>query len=443
MSENIDCNLSIGVTEAGTIGEDFVIGVLSIKKEDETKIIINNLLSSDHLISITGEQEPSSKSVGPNKINRQKYISKLIRDNSIKIGLFRFQPQEQFKILQEISILEGKKLYEISKSIDATNYQYIAKSLQLRYHFPKLYTETFMKSLLQYYALNTFIKNYECGHVNLFKGNILDEKRMAIHIIVDGGAQYSSYQDILNDNLKNFWSQIKNQEASDFYWNLMVATHGIADAYLWYPMVSSIKFITSNLQDNLDLFIYSGNTLKDIKAEDLLSQEDIVGKSMVEILHEQYIERTGSTFRPPKLWRIGDFTNLGEYRQTLPYLLLQKSIKEKRITAREIDDSVENIDRFYQYNNPLERDCFLVGEISDQHLPLIHSLNELGIEGKTIIDEDIIEEYQLLLNEIRDYIQSEECVIYPNDQQTILDKISAIEETDFQKINETTVPDIF
>ncbi|MHA1188662.1 MAG: hypothetical protein ACTSSK_17745 [Candidatus Heimdallarchaeota archaeon] len=107
--------------------------------------------------------------------------------------------------------------------------------------------------------------------------------------------------------LKNFWSAIKTKESSKFYWNLMIATHGINHANKYYPVVTGIDYILKEMQSNYDLFLYSENTIKDITAEEILGQKDHVDKSILEELHLHYIERTGSTFRPPKLWRIGKF----------------------------------------------------------------------------------------------------------------------------------------
>ncbi|MHA1531052.1 MAG: hypothetical protein ACTSR6_03545, partial [Candidatus Heimdallarchaeota archaeon] len=59
MSENIDCNLSVGVTETGKIGEDVIIGILSVEKEDEIILLVNNLLYSNHIVNLLGA--PDSK----------------------------------------------------------------------------------------------------------------------------------------------------------------------------------------------------------------------------------------------------------------------------------------------------------------------------------------------------------------------------------------------
>ncbi|TET31976.1 MAG: hypothetical protein E3J70_01360 [Candidatus Heimdallarchaeota archaeon] len=441
MSENIDCNLSLGVTETGKIGEDIIIGILSIEKEHEIILLVNNLLYSDHIVNLLGV--PDSKKTRTASLDPQihkRYISNLMRNNKVNLSLFRLQPHEQFKLIQEITILEGQKLYEIGKSLDSSNYQYISKALQLRYQYPKLFVETFIKSLIQFLALNSMIREADCGHAELFKQNIIEERRMALHIIVNGGAQYSSYQDLLNDNLKNFWNSIKTSEASKFYWNLMVATHGIQNAKNYYPVVSTVDFVTSKLNSNIENFLYSGNTLNEITAESILSQTDHVGKSILEELHEHYLERTGSTFRPPKLWRIGEFSDLGEYELTLPYLMLQKSIKEKKITAREVDDNIDNIERFYQYNKPLERDAFIIGKIKEKDKAKIETLIDLGIEGTTIADEKLVEEYRILLNEIGNYVQQDECIITSEDQKGILRKIAAFEKTDFKKIAKVKIP---
>jgi len=441
MSENIDCNLSLGVTETGKIGEDIIIGILSIEKEHEIILLVNNLLYSNHIVNLLGV--PSSKKTPAASLEPQihkRYIANLMRNDKVRLSLFRLQPHEQFKLMQEISILEGQKLYEIGKSLDSSNYQYISKALQLRYQYPKLFVEIFVKSLIQYLALNTMVKEADCGHAELFKENILEERRMALHIIVNGGAHYSSYQDILNDNLKNFWNNIKTTEASKFYWNLMVATHGIRNAKSYYPVVSAVDFVTSKMSTNIDNYLYTGNTLHEITTESILAQTDHVGKSILEELHEHYLERTGSTFRPPKLWRIGDFKDLGEYELTLPYLMLQKSIREKKITAREVDDNIENIERFYQYNNPLERDAFIIGKIKDKDKAIIETLKELGIEGTTIADESLKEEYQILLNDIGNYVQQDECIITSENQKAILGKIAAFEKTDFKKIAKIKIP---
>ncbi len=441
MSENIDCNLSLGVTETGKIGEDIIIGILSIEKEHEIILLVNNLLYSNHIVNLLGV--PDGKKTRTDSLDPQihkRYISNLMRNNKVNLSLFRLQPHEQFKLIQEITILEGQKLYEIGKSLDSSNYQYISKALQLRYQYPKLFVETFVKSLIQYLALNSMVREADCGHAELFKQNIIDERRMALHIIVNGGPQYSSYQDLLNDNLKNFWNSIKTSKASKFYWNLMVATHGIKNAKNYYPVVSTVDFVTSKLNSNIENFLYSGNTLNEITAESILSQTDHVGKSILEELHEHYLERTGSTFRPPKLWRIGEFSDLGEYELTLPYLMLQKSIKEKKITAREVDDNIDSIERFYQYNNPLERDAFIIGKIKEKDKTKIETLKDLGIEGTTIADENLIEEYRILLNDIGNYVQQDECIITSEDQKGILRKIAAFEKTDFKKIAKVKIP---
>ena len=442
LSENIDCNLSIGVTETGTIGKDIFIGILTINKDDEEKLLLNNLLYSDHIVNVLGKSNDEKKGKTTfDPADSKKFITNMIRNNAINVNLFRFQPQEQFKLLQEISILEGQRLYDLGKALDSSNFQYIGKSLQLRYQYPKVYTDTFVKSLIQYLALMWVIKENGCGHADLFKDNILKERRMALHIIVNGGAHFSSYQDILNDNLKNFWSDIKTKQSSKFYWNLMVATHGINQANQYYPVVTGIDFIVKEINSNYDVFLYSDNTIKDITAEEILNQNDHVGKSILEELHMHYMERTGSTFRPPKLWRIGKFDKLGEYDLTLPYLMLRKSIREKKITAREVDNQTEKIDRFYQYNNPLDRDAFLVGEITSKDDETISLLKELGIEGITIIDEDLITEYRQLLNDLVNYIECDECVISNEDQKRVLDKITKIEKTDFKKIDKISIPE--
>ncbi len=442
MSENIDCNLSIGVAETGTIGKDIFVGILSINKDDEEKLLLNNLLYSNHIVNVLGDSDTGKKSkTAIDTTESKKFITNLLRNENITVNLFRIQPQEQFKLLQEISILEGQRLYDLGKALDSSNYQYLGKSLQLRYQYPKNYIDTFVKSLVQYLALMWVIKENGCGHADLFKDNILDERRMALHILVNGGPQFSSYQDILNDNLKNYWSAIKTKESSKFYWNLMVATHGINHANKYYPVVTSIDYILKEMQSNYDLFLYSENTIKDITAEEILGQKDHVDKSILEELHLHYMERTGSTFRPPKLWRIGKFDKIGEYNLTLPYLMLRKSIKEKKITAREVDNQTDKIDRFYQYNNPLDRDAFLIGEITAKDDETISVLKELGIEGLTIIDEDLLTEYKILLNDLTNYIECDECIISTEDQKSVLDKLAKIEKTDFKKINKISIPE--
>jgi hypothetical protein len=122
--------------------------------------------------------------------------------------------------------------------------------------------------------------------------------------------------------------------------------------------------------------------------------------------------------------------------------MLQKSIKEKRITAREVDDDIENIERFYQYNNPLDRDAFLVGQIDDDHLEIIDLLKEQGIEGITAIDQDLIDEYRLILDSIRNFVQKDECIISQKDQKEILKKIDNIEKKDFKRIDKISIPEI-
>ncbi|NHJ47963.1 MAG: hypothetical protein FK733_09260 [Asgard group archaeon] len=440
MSENIDCNLSLGVTGTGSIGSDIIVGILSIEKCHEVNLLVNNLLHSNHIVNLVGKPD-SKKPFVLDSSASQKYISNLLRNENVKLTLFRLQPQEQFKLLHEITTLEGKKLYDIGKSLDSSNYQYIGKALQLRYQYPKLFVETFIKSIIQYMALNWILKKAHCGHAELFKQNIMVERRMALHIIVNGGPQYSAYQDILNDNLKNFWADIKTNEASTFYWNLMVATHGISNAKYFYPVVSSIDFVTNQLNSYINNFLFSSDVLHDVSADDVINQKDHVGKSLLEELHEHYIERTGSTFRPPKLWRIGDFGQLGEFELSLPYLMLQKSIKEKKITAREVCDEVSNIQRFYQYNNPLERDAFIVGKVNDKDRTAIEALKELGIEGITIVDEQLIEEYKQLLNEIANYVQNDECIITNESQKLVLEKIAKIEKNDFKKIEKVKIPE--
>lgn len=442
MSENIDCNLSIGVTETGTIGEDIFIGILSLNKDDEEKLLLNNLLYSNHIVNVLGNSTDGKKSkTAIDSAESKRFITNMIRNNNMSINIFRFQPQEQFKLLQEISILEGQRLYDLGKALDSSNFQYLGKSLQLRYQYPKVYIDTFIKSLIQYLALMWVIKENGCGHADLFKDNILEERRMALHIIVNGGPQFSSYQDILNDNLKNFWSDIKTKQSSKFYWNLMVATHGINHANKYYPVVTGIDYIVRELHTNYDVLLYSENTIKDITAEEILGQKDHVGKSILEELHLHYMERTGSTFRPPKLWRIGKFDKIGEYDLTLPYLMLRKSIKEKKITAREVDNQTEKLDRFYQYNNPLDRDAFLIGEITAKDDEVISLLKELGIEGLTIIDEDLLAEYKILLNDLTNYVGCDECIISKEDQKSVLDKLAKIEKNDFKKIDKISIPD--
>jgi hypothetical protein len=439
LSENIDCNLSLGVTGTGSIGSDIIIGILSVEKCHEINLLVNNLLHSNHIVNVLGKPNAkTAKELKPD--STKKYIANLLRNQNIKLSLFRLQPFEQFKLLHEISILEGKKLYDIGKSLDSSNFQYIGKAFQLRYQYPKLFIETFIKSIIQYIALDWLLKKSHCGHAELFKENIEVERRMALHIIVNGGPQYSAYQDILNDNLKNFWSDIKTNQASTFYWNLMVATHGITNASYFYPVVSSIDFVSNQLSTNIDSFLFSGNTLYDITAEEILKQKDHIGKSLLEVLHEHYIERTGSTFRPPKLWRIGDFNQLGEYELSLSYLMLQKSIKEKKITAREVCNDVDNIQRFYQYNNPLDRDAFIVGKIKESDNDAIEALKELGIEGLTVNDEQLTEEYKQLLNEIANYVQNDECIITSENQKIVLEKIAKIEKEDFKKIAKVKIP---
>jgi len=442
LSETIDCNLSLGVAEAGKIGKDIVIGVLSIEKENEIKLLTHNLLNSEHIVNILG---PPSEANKKGKINLDeklvnRYIANLLRNGSIKLTIFRLQAKEQFKLLHETTILEGKKLYEMGKSLDSSNYQYVSKALQLRYQYPKLYLETFLKSVIQFIALNWIIKNKSCGHADLFRKNILDERKMALHIIVNGGPQYSAYQDLLNENLKNYWSEIKTVEGSTFYWNLMVATHGISKANYYYPVVSSIDIVTSAIAKDIDSYLYANNFLREITAEEILTQKDHLGKSLLEVLHEGYTERTGSTFRPPKLWRIGDFSKLGEFNLTLPYLMLRKSIKEKRITAREVDDHTTNIERFYQYNNPLERDAFVIGEISKKDEQYIQLLKELAIEGQYVNDEAFVEEYQTLLDDLAEFVQSDECIITNEDQKLVLKKIANFEKTDFKQLSNLKIP---
>ena len=221
----------------------------------------------------------------------------------------------------------------------------------------------------------------------------------------------------------------------------MVATHGINQANKYYPVVTGIDFMLNEIYSNYDLFLYSNNTIRDVTAEEILNQKDHVGKSILDELHSHYIERTGSTFRPPKLWRIGEFDKLGEYDLTLPYLMLRKSIKEKKITAREVDNQTDKIERFYQYNNPLDRDAFLVGKISAKDDEKITLLKELGIEGLTIIDEDLLSEYRTMLNDIANYVDCDECVITKEDQKMVLEKITKIEKSDFKKIDKISIPE--
>jgi hypothetical protein len=431
----------LGVTGTGSIGKDIIVGILSIEKCHEVKLLINNLLHSNHIVNLIGKPDAKHKTIGIEPEIARKYIANLVRNNNLRLTLFRLPPYEQFKLLHEITVMEGKKLYEIGKSLDSSNFQYIGKALQLRYQYPKLFVDTLIKSLIQYMALNKLMKDSDCGHAKLFKENILVERRMALHIIVNGGPQYSSYQDILNDNLKNYWTDIKTNEASTFYWNLMVATHGINNASYFYPVVSSIDFATQQMSANIDNFLFSDDVLYDITAEDIIEQKDHLGKSLLEVLHENYLERTGSTFRPPKLWRIGDFSKLGEYELSLPYLMLQKSIKEKKITAREVSDDIENIQRFYQYNNPLDRDAFIVSKTTDKDIPIVEALKELGIEGITIIDESLIDEYKQLLNEIANYVQSDNCIITNESQKIVLERIAALEKNDFKKIEKVKIPE--
>jgi len=85
---------------------------------------------------------------------------------------------------------------------------------------------------------------------------------------------------------------------------------------------------------------------------------------------------------------------------------------------------LDKIDRFYQYNNPLDRDAFLVGEITAKDDEVISVLKELGIEGLTIIDEDLLTEYKILLNDLTNYIECDECIISTEDQKRVLDKLA-------------------
>jgi hypothetical protein len=121
--------------------------------------------------------------------------------------------------------------------------------------------------------------------------------------------------------------------------------------------------------------------------------------------------------------------------------MLQKSIKEKRITAREVSDDIDNIQRFYQYNNPLERDAFIVGKIKEKDRAAVEALKELGIEGITIVDDQLIEEYKQLLNEIANYVQKDECIITNESQKLVLEKIAQIEKNDFKKIEKVKIPE--
>ena len=89
MSENIDCNLSIGVTESGKIGEDIIVGILSIDKDDEIKLIVNNLLLSNHLVSIENDTK-HEESIPLSKKTVSKYIAKIVRLRDVgKTGICR------------------------------------------------------------------------------------------------------------------------------------------------------------------------------------------------------------------------------------------------------------------------------------------------------------------------------------------------------------------
>ena len=67
-------------------------------------------------------------------------------------------------------------------------------------------------------------------------------------------------------------------------------------------------------------------------------------------------------------------------------------------------------------------------------------LRELGIEGTTIVDESLIEEYRTLLNDIGNFVQQDDCIITSEDQKAILGKIAAFEKTDFKKIAKVKIP---
>ena len=84
LSENIDCNLSIGVTETGTIGKDIFIGILSINKDDEEKLLLNNLLYSNHIVNVLGKFDDEKKGKTTfDSADSKKFITNMIRNNPI------------------------------------------------------------------------------------------------------------------------------------------------------------------------------------------------------------------------------------------------------------------------------------------------------------------------------------------------------------------------
>ena len=67
-------------------------------------------------------------------------------------------------------------------------------------------------------------------------------------------------------------------------------------------------------------------------------------------------------------------------------------------------------------------------------------LKELLIEGSYANDERLVEEYQSLLNELAEYVQSDECIITSEDQKNILKKIANFEKTDFKQLTNLKIP---
>jgi hypothetical protein len=72
---------------------------------------------------------------------------------------------------------------------------------------------------------------------------------------------------------------------------------------------------------------------------------------------------------------------------------------------------------------------------------VISILKDLNIEGQTIVDEDLLEEYKILLYDLTNYIECDECIISTEDQKRVLDKLAKIEKTDFKKIDKINIPE--
>ena len=57
------------------------------------------------------------------------------------------------------------------------------------------------------------------------------------------------------------------------------------------------------------------------------------------------------------------------------------------------------------------------------------------------IEYSLIDEYKQLLNEIANYVQSDNCIITNESQKLVLERIAALEKNDFKKIEKVKIPE--